>query len=103
MASTLGDTSVVSSLLELGADVSRGDSHGLIALQWADIKGHSDIADLLKNHQEYTGKPTTIIFGKIFKVSHNFAYLCALFPLIEQSPIYYSIIGYHGKHTVSEI
>ena len=61
MASTLGNTNVVSSLLELGADVNKRDSRGQTAVQWADIKGHSDIVDLLKNHQKHTGKPTAIL------------------------------------------
>ena len=63
MASTLGETNVVSSLLELGADVSRRDSHGLTALQWANINEHSHIVDLLKNHQEHTGKPSIQILS----------------------------------------
>ena len=67
MASTRGDTKVVSSLLELDADVSRGDSRGLTALQWADIKGHSDIVDLFKNHQNHIGKSTTTFFVKNLK------------------------------------
>ena len=80
MASTLGDTNVVSSLLELGADVSRGDSSGLTALQWADIEGHSDIVYLLKNHQKHCGKHTTI-FWQNYKVNYYFASFYSLFLL----------------------
>ena len=69
VASTLGDTNVVSSLLELGADVNKRDSCGWTALQRAIFKGHSHIVDLLRNHQKvlskHTGKPTTILLCKI--------------------------------------
>ena len=60
LASTLGETDVVSSLLELGADVHQKDSFGMTAQQWAEMKGHHNIVDLLKYHAIRTGKHTNI-------------------------------------------
>ena len=57
LACTKGHAEVVTSLLELGADIQLKDSYGRTALECAKTNGHTNIVDLLKNHGKPTGKP----------------------------------------------
>uniref|UniRef100_A0A1X7TM22 Uncharacterized protein n=1 Tax=Amphimedon queenslandica TaxID=400682 RepID=A0A1X7TM22_AMPQE len=51
-AAVEGHTQVVTLLLEKGADVIASDNVGNTALDYAEARGHSEVASLLRVHSE---------------------------------------------------
>ncbi len=48
IATAAGHTEAVEALLNAGADLSRADSKGMTALDWAEKRGHAALAERLK-------------------------------------------------------